>query len=415
MAILTKRLMSPPPGAFNERPQRTVAQSVSQDAEISFATVADPDDFEALRSEWSALFDTCGRPHQVFQTFEWLAIWAGLYIDKSTRLRVVTGRIEGRLVLVWPLVMRKAFGVRILSGMGEPLSQYSDALIAADLGDAGEDAAFAYVKALPVDVVSFRRVRDDAAVAPLLRRNLGAPANRQASPFVDLAGARSAEAFEKRFAGKLRSSRRRRRRRLEERGMVTFTHHGPSPEAAALVATALDFKRQWARRTGVLAPALRDARFERFFVAAALAGTLAPGMRVSALRCAAQIVGIEISVACKGRLFGHVLAPCPDFDAAGVGGILAEATIVSALEQGYTAVDLLAPADPYKLEWTTTSVGVGDYSMSLGLLGHLYTRLWLRFGRSAIKTIVSRLQPAIARLSRRLELGAQPERPRRAW
>ena len=239
--------------------------------------------------------------------------------------------------------------------MGEPLSQYSDALIAQDVDDTGADAAFDHIMTLPVDVISLRRVRDDAIVYPLLRRRLGLAANRQASPLVYFADTPSVAAFEKRFSGKLRASRRRRRRRLDERGPVTFERHGPSAAAAALVVDALSFKRDWARQTGVLSPSLADPRFGRFFVAAALAGPCAPDLRVSALRCGDDILGIEMSVACKGHLFGHVLAPRPGYGALGLGGILAEMTIVNALEEGYASVDLLAPADSYKLEWTSDS------------------------------------------------------------
>ena len=400
MELSARRLELPPlASTVGHRVWRT-ATGVRCENSINFTTISDLGTFEELRLEWISLFAECGDPHQVFQTFEWLAAWAPLYIDARTRLSIVTGRVDGRLVLVWPLVVQKSFGLHVLSCMGDPVSQYSDALMAPGLGDAAADAAFAYIMALPVDVVALRRVRDDAAIAPVLRRWLGASVNRQASPFVDFTGASDADAFEKRFSGKLRTGRRRRKRRLEERGTVTCTHHGPSAEAATLVATSIDFKRQWASQTGILAPALRDPRFERFFVAAALACDNAPQLQVSALRCNAEILGVAISVACKGRLFGHVLAPRPGLGALGLGGILAELIIRNALDQGYEAVDLLAPADSYKLEWTTTSVGVGDYCVSLSAFGALYTLVWLRFGRAALKAIVGRLKPAVASLSR---------------
>ena len=401
MVVTTQRLQSPPLGEAVERRTGTARHATPRGADIRFATVTDLTTFEALRLDWSSLFEASGAPHQVFQTFDWLAIWVSLYINASTRLSVVTGRVGGRLVIVWPLVIRKAYGLSILSAMGEPLSQYGDALMALELDETAADAAFDYIMALPVDVIALRRVRDDAALAPVLRRRLGAPDNRQEAPFIDLSDVCTAVAFEKRFSSKLRGSRRRRRRRLEERGAISFHHYKPSSEAAALVATALYFKREWARQTGVIAPALQDPRFEQFFVAAALAGQRAPELRVSVLRVGDDIVGIEISVLCKGHLVGHVLAPHPGFGQLGLGGILAESTILNALDKGYAAVDLLAPADAYKSEWTTASVGVGDYIVAKTTLGVLYTRLWLCFGRDALKAIACRLRPVIAIVSRR--------------
>ena len=366
-------------------------------ARIDLATISDPAVFETLRGEWLDLFEAGGRPHQVFQRFEWLAIWARLYLDRRTRLAVVTGRIDGRLVLAWPLVVRHVCGIRVLEGMGAPFAQYVDALVAPDLDPAAADAVLAHVSRLPVDVVALRRVRDDAALTPLLRRRAVVSSHPQASPVVDFQATPNAAAFEARFNGKVRSSRRRRRRRLEERGATSFVRHAATPASASLVETAFGFKREWARRAGVTSPALRDPRFGQVFLEACHAGADAPDLRVSVLRCGDAVAGIELSVACKGLLCGHVLAPNPAFAEFGVGGVLAELTITSAIEQGYEQFDLLAPADDYKLEWTEKTVGVADYVIARTLAGRAYKQLWLGWGREAAKRLAARLRPILAR------------------
>lgn len=377
------------------------AAPVRREAEMCFETVTDPAAIDALGTEWTALSRACGRAPQVFQAYEWLSVWRSLYIGDGTRAAVVTGRDHGRLVVVWPLVIARRFGLRILSGMGEPLSQYGDAIIDDAVGDAGRDAAVDYVTRLPVDLVVLRRVRDDAAIAAALQRRFGAGTSRQTAPVVDLAGVEDAAAFSRRFSSKLRANRNRRRRRLQETGPLGFDHFEPSHEAASLVRTALRFKRNWARRRGILAPFLCDPRFERFFVGVAEAGGGFPGIRVSALRRGPETLGIEISVLSKGHLFGHVLAPNPDHFSLGVGGVLAEMTILNALERRFAAVDLLAPADPYKLEWATGSVGVGDYVVPLSAGGRLYAVLWVRFGRDVLKRFARRAGPLLAALSQR--------------
>lgn len=366
-------------------------------ARIDLATIGDMASFEELRAEWMDLFEVAGRPHQVFQSFEWLAIWARLYLDRGTRLAVVTGRVDGRLVLAWPLVIRQICGLHVLEGMGVPFAQYADALVAPDLDPAAADAALDHVMRLPVDVVALRRVRDDAALIPLLRRRAMVPSNLQASPIVDFAAIPDVAAFEAGFPGKIRSSRRRRRRRLEERGPTRFVRHAAAPETAVLVETAFGFKRDWARRAGVTSPALRDPRFAQVFLEACHAGADAPDLRVSVLRCGDEIAGVELSVACKGMLCGHVLAPNPAFAEFGVGGVLAELTITSAIEQGYAQFDLLAPADDYKLEWTETTIGVADYVVARTLAGRAYRRLWLGWGRETAKRLAARLRPMLAR------------------
>ncbi len=386
---------------IDEAPTQRVTP-VHREAEIRFETLTDPAAIDALGPEWTSLFRSCGRAQQVFQTFEWLTVWRSLYLRRGTSAAVVTGRDRGRLVVVWPLVIERRFGLRILSGMGEPLSQYCDAIVDDSVGEAERDAAIDQLLMLPVDLVWLRRIRDDAALSAALQRRFGTGVARQTAPIVDLADVADVATLNRRYTSKLRANRSRRRRRLQEPGLLTFDHFGPSQEAVVLVRMALGFKREWARRRGIPAPFLFDPRFEGFFVRAAAATGGVPGLRVSALRRGPETLGVEISVLCRDRLFGHVLAPNPMHLSLGVGGVLAEMTVLNALERRYGAVDLLAPADPYKLEWATTSVGVGDYVLPLGAGGRIYARFWVHLGRNLFKRVIRRAGPGLAFLSRHI-------------
>jgi CelD/BcsL family acetyltransferase involved in cellulose biosynthesis len=77
--------------------------------------------------------------------------------------------------------------------------------------------------------------------------------------------------------------------------------------------------------------------------------------------CGGRPIGIDISFAYRGRLFGHVLAHDPALAKFGVGAALADASIHHARDEGYQVYDLLAPADPYKSEWANGEVGVNDF------------------------------------------------------
>jgi CelD/BcsL family acetyltransferase involved in cellulose biosynthesis len=88
-----------------------------------FATITDRAEFDALEEEWNALFERAGRPHQLFQGFNWLRHWANHYLDSRLRLSIVVGHRDGRLSIVWPLVAQHVAGLKRLSWMGEPVSQ----------------------------------------------------------------------------------------------------------------------------------------------------------------------------------------------------------------------------------------------------------------------------------------------------
>jgi CelD/BcsL family acetyltransferase involved in cellulose biosynthesis len=384
-----------------QAPDFTLDVFKDQGAARDFALVTEKSAFEAIGPEWRALFERSGQPHQVFQTFDWLWHWANHYLGDGAALAIVVGRREGRLALVWPFVRRRVFGLRILSPMGEPVSQYCDALV-----EQGPDApallaqALDFVEKLPVDIAVLRRVRDDAAIAPALCGRASRTGARMRAPLVDFEGVRDVAAFEKRFSAKLRSDRRRHLRRLGDLGAVAFERCGPGPRARDLVRIALGFKEDWARRNGRVAPALADPRFGRFFLDAAGGEAHAPDLRISAMSCGGEVIGVEISVACKGRVFGHVLAPKPGFEKQGAGAILAGHSIASALEEGFCAYDLLAPADAYKREWASGCVGVNDFALARTFTGRLFKRVWLDFGREAARTLLGRLARRLRPMSK---------------
>src|SRR5262249_12099809 len=106
-----------------ERPKRPPS------GEFEFALIADRAQFAALEPEWNELFARAGRPHQLFQAYDWLRHWADHYLDDRTRLSIVVVRQGGRLVMVWPLVAIQRAGLTRLCWMGEPVGQYGDALV----------------------------------------------------------------------------------------------------------------------------------------------------------------------------------------------------------------------------------------------------------------------------------------------
>ena len=175
---MTSRWPASAPHAIIDEAVEERAAPARCQAGIRFETLTDAAAIDALSAEWSALSRASGRSQQVFQGFEWLAVWRSLYLGSGTRAAVITGRSQGRLVYVWPLVIENRFGLRILSGMGEPLSQYCDAIIDDAVDDAEQDAALDYVVKLRFDLIALRRVRERTPPSPRRCSGASAPAWR---------------------------------------------------------------------------------------------------------------------------------------------------------------------------------------------------------------------------------------------
>ncbi len=356
------------------------------------------DGFLALRDEWDALFARAALPQQVFQSHVFLRHWAAHYLDGRSSLSIVTGRRDGRLVMVWPLLRHRRCGLDVLRFMGSPVAQFADVLAEADkAGESVLQTGWRAVEALGADLLEVRKLRSDAI---LFRSGLLGDAlqtNRLEAPYADLVWRVAEKGPSTAYPSRERSNHRRRLRRLEERGPVTLARPEPGPEAALLAVAAIAMKQASLTRHGVVAPAIQDPRFAAFF--RDFAGDAEGGttLRVTAIHCAGVPVGIDLSLDCKGRSFGHVIATHPDHERGGVGKLLIHHSFASARARGSTIFDLLAPADAYKLEHADGRTGVTDLTLPLSLKGRVVSGLGIQHWRPALKSAAKRLPPGIAR------------------
>jgi CelD/BcsL family acetyltransferase involved in cellulose biosynthesis len=388
-----------PRSASNATGSADSSLAAATSTQRGLALVTDRAGFEALEPEWNALFARAGRPWQVFQTFNWLWHWTNHYLDDRNKLCIVAGRREGRLVMVWPLVFRRITGLGQLSWMGEPVSEYGDVL--AEEAPGTRDLlrqAWNLVQSLKVDVVYLRKIRDDAAILPLLAETNAISTGVSCAPYLDLASADSFETYQQRYSAKTRSSHRRHLRRLNELGPVTFEQHTRGPVARDLVSRALIMKRGWLAQRGRLSRALQDRRFGRFLADVAQGCARPTGARISVVRCNGEPIGVEISFACKGHVFGHVIAHDLAFQKQGVGSILAQYSIGTAHREGHFVYDLLAPDDAYKMNWADACIGLRDCTIPISRIGGIYARLWLRFARPWLKSLANRMPARIVSL-----------------
>ncbi len=380
-------------GASHER-----RAAPTRDATLRLGLVDEVEAFLALREEWDALFERAALPHQVFQSHVVLRHWAAHYLDAQTRLSIVTLRRDGRLVMVWPLVRQRRFGIVTLRFMGIPIAQFGDVLVE-QTGDEADLLAMGWraVRALKADIFEARKLRADSVLAASGLLGGAAATEQIEAPFACLVRRVGQDGPSQAYPARERSNHRRRLRRLAERGPLTFDLVAPGPEAAELSGEAVAMKQAALRRHGIIAPAISDPRFATFF--RDLAGDAAGGspLRIALIHCGGQPIGIDLSLDCKGTSFGHVIASHPDHERGGVGGILIQHSFAGAKARGNTVFDLLGPADPYKLEHADGTTSVADRALPLSLKGKIACGLGLQRLRPALKTAIKRLPAPLTR------------------
>ncbi|MBM3093687.1 GNAT family N-acetyltransferase [Ensifer sp. T173] len=363
---------------------------------LQISCVTSLEGFEALHKEWDDLFERTAEPQQVFQRHIFLRHWARHYLDPKTQLCILIGRIDGRLVTLWPLVRRRKLGFDVLGFMGAPVTQFGDVLV-----EAGEnrhallEAGWNAVASLGADLFEARRVRADAALCgSVIPSGASLPGDVQA-PFASLSRRVTADGPGIAYSARERSNYRRRLRRLREHGDITFTEPEPGSTAATAAAAAITIKKNWLLENAILSPTVMDSRFQAFFED--LAGDPGAGLCASTIACDGRPIGVDLSFDCKGHTFGHVLATDPGYDREGLGRLLIHRTFAAAADRGSRVFDLLAPADGYKMQHADGLVAVSDYAFAFSWRGWLLRELVMARLQPAAKVLAKRLPSALVR------------------
>jgi CelD/BcsL family acetyltransferase involved in cellulose biosynthesis len=353
-------------------------------------------DFDALEPEWDALFERAALSHQAFQRFGWLWHWCNHFVGEgwsAPKLAVVTGRVGGRLVMVWPLVIERIAGLKQLAWMGDPVSQYGDVLVEPQYASpACLRLAYEFaVDASGADVVLLRKVRADAVVARLLAEMHAPVVAVEEAPFIDWSGMAGPKAFEDSLPAKGKRNRRRLMRRLEEQGEVAIEDLQPGEDCSAATSVALAHKRAWLKRKKEYSRAFKDRRLDAFFAAAASGVGPETGVSASIMRCGGEAASVNVALRCKGRELLHIIVYNSRFEKAGVGILHLEATLRRAADKGTAVYDFLAPRHDYKMAWASDTIGVSDHAIACTAAGRLIGDVYWKSVRPLLKRVVASL------------------------
>jgi CelD/BcsL family acetyltransferase involved in cellulose biosynthesis len=369
--------------------------SVSRDISI----IRDRRGFDALAGEWNDLFDRAAQPEHIFQNHRWLSCWADHYLDQPGRLRIVTGRLNGRLAMVWPLVASvNSCRLTQLGWMGEPVGQYGDALL--EPGPQSKEMlslGWRAVKALGADLILLRKTRRGSNVGELLSREAKICEIAEA-PFALFAGKTSFADVLARRSAKAQSSRRRLLRRLQETGSVSFCAGAEGAEAQRLIGAAFAMKREWLLRRGLYSGPIESDAMLSFFLDFVKRPPEGGAAIVDAILRDGAPVSIGVTLSCKGAGLGHLLAHDPECEKQGVGVLLADHVMKSCFERGMTHYDMLAPFDPYKAEWADGAAAVADYVAGFTPQGRLFAYAWRSQARQKLKAALKTMPASVGRV-----------------
>ncbi|MBU2580842.1 MAG: GNAT family N-acetyltransferase [Alphaproteobacteria bacterium] len=364
-------------------------------------------DFDALEGEWTALYERAGRPGNPFQSFAWSWHWANNFLKKPTatgrtsELFIVTGRKAGRLTMIWPLVRQRTAGLKTLTWLGQPVTQYGDVLVEGDDALAQMRQAWAHIRAnAKADAITLYKVRDDAAVAPLLSEIGAVLTHKDRAPYVDMSQSGTFEDYaQQRYSKKRRSYLRRYRRRFEDLAEVRTEVLPSGTKARAVTEELLRFKQDWMQSRSVLSRALSDPRTSRFFLDTAADTERQTGCRISATHRGDELIGANLTYVAKGRAIAHVITYNLKYDRWNPGHLTTYEGLEACKAEGIDVFDFMGPCAPFKLEWSDGTVDVNDWAVPLSVKGTLWARIYLGFARDRLKAAHQALPLSLKKLT----------------
>ncbi|MBU1213082.1 MAG: GNAT family N-acetyltransferase [Alphaproteobacteria bacterium] len=354
--------------------------------------------FEELRPEWDALMAASGRPDQVFQQHAWIWHWWNTYVGDRDDPVIIVGRRNGRLAMVIPLVVEARLGVRTLTWMGDPVSQYSDVLIAGRR-DTSRDILrglrFA-AHTRGIDLLAAGKVREGSALAAAIEASGGRVADEQIAPAMSLVGLSGLQDIESRFSSKMRRDRRRKRKHLEQAGRLDFKVVSEGSQALEAVECAISFKFDWIEKHAIVSNTYADSRFAAFWRSAAGSSEHRAGLAVAILNIDGRPAAIEIGLRHKGVHFAHIGAFDIAYEKLSPGAAQMDALFDTCIAEGVREYDMLAPNAAYKQRLGDRFVVVRDYVLPVSSKGRACDALRLTDGRTLAKAALTKL-PAGAR------------------
>jgi CelD/BcsL family acetyltransferase involved in cellulose biosynthesis len=333
----------------------------------------------ALASEWNDLAARCPG-YYLSQTFRWAdAAWRTVAGPAGSALRCLTLREGPRLVAVWPLVVRREGGLRVVSPLGCGGGEYCAPLVEPG-DDAGRRVARLWREArLAGDLAVLSDVRTDSPIAVVLQREAARAAvyGPFGASFLLRGDYADWEAYAATVSARLRYEIRRGHRRLAARGEVSIGQE--TGDVAALVDWTIDCKKRALAAAGLGANWIARRDLRDFLVAMAGPGEPTGELAVFALKVDGKPVASHIVSVDRTRVEGYVGAYDAAWSACSPGNVLTEHVLRWAFERSLD-VDFRTGDQAYKEQWTDHRTETATWHVATGLRGLPVVLRW-RVGR----------------------------------
>jgi CelD/BcsL family acetyltransferase involved in cellulose biosynthesis len=343
--------------------------------------ISDSRDLVALQPEWDALWSSVRSPgYQQSYTFARICLQE-IHNDQRSPLRCIVVRQSGKVVLIWPLLIRRVAMVKILSPLWSTGAEYTEPLVQDGPGglDLVSSAWLSARSKIAADIISMPQLKVGSYLHTVVSRENPADVETDTCYVIQ---------WDKKWTDwdsyckavstghDSKQTRRRKRKKLEEQGEIEFQILTASSETAALIDWTLQHKRDWAERVNKRGSWLYSESYRNFLVALFSSESACQTFAIFLLK----INGIPIStklVAYNKKKLDWIITA---FDAAwgrySPGSLLDEYCVHWTFEKGLE-LDFGPGPVAYKKLWSNdNAITTVSYRFSGSLLGAIAMKGW---------------------------------------
>lgn len=340
------------------------ALPVARHDALAVEVISDYAAFVALEAEWNDAVERARVPHP-FLRHEWVRTWWDAFSTPATRLYIQVVRANGRVTAIAPLMRDTVtmYGVpaRRVRFIHNDHTPRTDVIIAED-AKASYQAIWRALRSGRErwDVLLLSQLERDSKTQQIFQAFAAAERLRTGtwrssdSPYLSITG--TWDSYLNTLAAKFRSNLRNRLSRLTKIGPVSFEilTDRASIEAAAEEAWRLESS-GWKSEAGTSIAS--DPAVHRFYTSLIERGTQAGWLQLLFLKVGDRRVATSYGASFDQRLFLFKTGYDPEFATGAPFKILTSFAIQEACARGLREIDFLGDAEPWKLEWTSTSRG----------------------------------------------------------
>lgn len=357
----------------------------SERLHVVISKLDQPESLQAIAAGWRDL-ETRSPNQGIFDSVDWAIYVAHHFAGSKDRQIVVAEAFAGnRLVAIWPLAIRKHGGLNILTSIGAPFDQYSEAMFAWDInpGPVIDRMVSELRKQISVDGLVLRKAKVSEPLYDELCQKAYVIDHDDHAPQIHLDPAKPFDEFLQKLNSKTRKNLRNYHNRLARQGTIEHVVI-EGPQTADLLAQCFDDRHAWLSDHGYSSEAFRDSHFKSFVTGLAEhAESL--GLVAFVLKVDGEVAALQWGFVRGGCYYAFMSCRNAEFEQFSVGRVHLRYIIEFCHRTGLNTLDLMVPASSYKLNWTKTTEHVVDLIWPWTTKGFLVLDLVERKVRPVVK------------------------------